>query len=259
LYDALLQDGVQAPVIISGDVHMSQLMRVDCQRTGAPQSSPRALIEMTTSGMTHAWGTLSNPPISEPDLRPTWKLVYESLVARSLLRMLHYLCPWTDLMVSGERTEGLHESGGGEGSKQGLQFSLEKNFGELEFNWEERTVAMRSFGEGSTLTPLLMAKTSMDQLSGKSSMPGSLLSREDFHRENRTQHPALSGEWTCINHRGRDDHISHMVGHLTAGITLTVLVPMPLVLPSILMLFLIRRASRNVQVPTTSKLSSSAY
>jgi hypothetical protein len=244
LFDALLQDGVQAPVLISGDVHMTQLMRKDCQRTGAG-SSPndskvRPLIEMTTSGMTHSWGTLTNAPVTEPDWQPTWKVRYQSLVARNLLRMLHYSCPWTDLMISSSAQESsndgkLNENGGGDETPQGLQFSLEKNFGELEFDWEERTVAMRAFGESPEASPLLMAKASMDQLSGNTYTPGSSLTGEDFLREKSTRHLRIQGEWTCINHRGQDSMLSHVAGHVMAGVTLTVLGTMP----SILMFFLL--------------------
>jgi hypothetical protein len=270
LFDALLQDGVQAPVLISGDVHMTQLMRKDCQRIGGDPSTAtvRPLIEMTTSGMTHSWGTLTNPPLQEPDRQPTWRQQYESLVARNLLRMLHYVCPWTDLMVSpvqssssSEQTsgsDGLYESGGGEGTPQGLQFSLEKNFGELEFDWEERTVTMRAFGEDQDASPLLMAKTSMDQLSGKTFTPGSSLKNEDFVKELDSRHPAARGEWTCINHRGRDNPLSHIAGHITAGITLTVIVPIPLFMPSILMFFLIRRATRRNGGSVSSTLKTIA-
>jgi hypothetical protein len=258
LFDALLQEGVQAPVLISGDVHMTQLMRKDCQRTGGNgnpnDSTVRPLIEMTTSGMTHSWGTLTNPKVTEPDWQPTWKLRYESLVARNLLRMLHYICPWTDLMVSSPvlssdqepSNDGkLYESGGGDETLQGLQFSLEKNFGELEFDWEERTVAMRAFGEDPDASPLLMAKTSMDQLSGNTYMPGSSLTGEDFLRVNRTRHPTIQGEWICINHRGQDNILSHVAGHVIAGVTLTVIFPIPFLMPSILLFYLIRRVTRN--------------
>jgi hypothetical protein len=270
LFDALLQDGVQAPVLISGDVHMTQLMRKDCQRTGGSNpndSKVRPLIEMTTSGMTHSWGTLTNAPVADPHWQPTWKLRYESLVARNLLRMLHYICPWTDLMVSSpllssaqETGNGgnLYESGGGDETPRGLQFSLEKNFGELEFDWEERTVTMRAFGETPDASPLLMAKMSMDQLSGNTFAPGSSLASTDFLRENRTRHPTIQGEWTCINHRGQDNLLSHVAGHVIAGITLTVIVPIPLLMPSILMFFLMRRATRNGAFSRSSTLKTAA-
>lgn len=52
LYDALLQDGVESPVLISGDVHMTELSRKDCiPANGLAIETPRPLVEMTTSGM----------------------------------------------------------------------------------------------------------------------------------------------------------------------------------------------------------------
>ena len=47
LFDAVLQDGVQAPLLVSGDVHMTQLLRKDCARKGEYQTR-RSLVEMTT-------------------------------------------------------------------------------------------------------------------------------------------------------------------------------------------------------------------
>jgi hypothetical protein len=152
----------------------------------------------------------------------------------------------------------LYESGGGDETPQGLQFSLEKNFGELEFDWEERTVTMRAFGETPDASPLLMAKMSMDQLSGNTFAPGSSLASTDFLRENRTRHPTIQGEWTCINHRGQDNLLSHVAGHVIAGIALTVIVPIPLLMPSILMFFLMRRATRNGAFSRSSTLKTAA-
>jgi alkaline phosphatase D len=54
LFDAILQDNVQAPILVSGDVHMTQFMRKDCRKIKEPYSTSRPLIEMTTSGMTHS-------------------------------------------------------------------------------------------------------------------------------------------------------------------------------------------------------------
>jgi hypothetical protein len=103
-----------------------------------------------------------------------------------------------------------------------------------------------------------MAKTSMDQLSGKTHTPGSSLTGEDFLRANRTRHPTIQGEWTCINHRGQDNLLSHVAGHVIAGITLTVIAPIPILLPSILMFFLMRRATRNGTFSPFSPLKTAA-
>ena len=73
LYDTVLSSEVEAPIFVSGDVHMAQFMRKDCFRVGregdvihskddsddrdSDDNLGRPLMEMTTSGLTHSWGT----------------------------------------------------------------------------------------------------------------------------------------------------------------------------------------------------------
>jgi hypothetical protein len=144
-----------------------------------------------------------------------------------LMQALHLLCPWTELMVSTPSNNGLYESGGAENAKTGTQFSLQKNFGELEFDWEERTVTMRAIGEDSS--PLLSGKWSMDQLSGRVTMPGSLLTRKDFDLQRKSD-SVLGNKWTCVNHRGRVSVMEQMLGHVATGFVLT-LAPFPVLVP----------------------------
>lgn len=47
LLDTVLDDNIESPILISGDVHMTQLMRKDCVRKGETIAS-RSVIEMTT-------------------------------------------------------------------------------------------------------------------------------------------------------------------------------------------------------------------
>ena len=56
LYDTILQDGVKAPILLSGDVHMAQFLRKDCIRSSNIHKNGakiQPLIEFTSSGMTH--------------------------------------------------------------------------------------------------------------------------------------------------------------------------------------------------------------
>jgi alkaline phosphatase D len=59
LYQTILQSGVSAPVLVSGDVHMAELLRKDCRQLPIGEGDPatRTLLEVTVSGMTHSWGT----------------------------------------------------------------------------------------------------------------------------------------------------------------------------------------------------------
>jgi hypothetical protein len=66
IFDAMLQEGVDAPILISGDVHMAQIMRKDCKLNSNNYGPSRPLMmEMKTNGMTHSWGmnakTLETP------------------------------------------------------------------------------------------------------------------------------------------------------------------------------------------------------
>jgi hypothetical protein len=47
---------VKAPILVSGDVHMAEYLRRDCKQI-TQLTKMRSLVEVTTSGMTHAWGT----------------------------------------------------------------------------------------------------------------------------------------------------------------------------------------------------------
>jgi hypothetical protein len=166
--------------------------------------------------------------------------------------MLHYLCPWTDVVEASHDASHI-ENGGGEGSTDGLQFSLEQNFGELEFDWEERTVRLRAMGENPDEPPLLMAQISMDQLSGRTSMSSHQLTPQDFLDETITpRHDVYDSDWVCINHRGRDTPMSHMIGHVSSAVILVSLVPLPLLLPAFLILLLIRRWSQKCAMQSCS-------
>lgn len=56
LFDIILHDEVTSPsILVSGDVHMTQLLRDDCRNMKDPSKPRRVMMEMTTSGMTHSW------------------------------------------------------------------------------------------------------------------------------------------------------------------------------------------------------------
>ena len=245
LIDALMQEGVNAPVIISGDVHMTQLMQKDCVRRDDLGAAPRSIVEMTTSGMTHSWGTISSPPLSNPNLPPTWLERYQSFLSASLMHVLHFACPWKDLMISDNSMQNQRRESRGKDQEsiQGLQYSLEKNVGEIEVDWEGRTVTLRSMGEDKHAPPLLTAKFGMDQLSGETPIRNSHLSRRDFEYEAGLKVADSTNEWVCINHRGRDSPLKHSASLLAAGIGMAFISLLPMMLLSALFLplFLLKR------------------
>ena len=267
LFNALLQDGVQAPILISGDVHMTQLARKDCQqvdgRSATRRRQKRSLIEMTTSGMTHSWGTVSSPPLSNPKQRPSFYEWYERFVLSTTMHILHYTSPWTSLLKSEPipMVDGLYPNGGQDGAKVGLQYSLEKNFGELEFDWSQRTVTMRSIGETPSAPPLLSASWSLDQLNGVDPIPGSLLNDQEYliaagSYKKRPATAAVYSEWMCLNHRGDTSFFSQTIGHLSALGGLSIALPIPMLVP-VLIYSLLRRWTTKLS-PTSPRTSSTA-
>ena len=242
LFDAVLQRNVKSPILISGDVHMTQLMRQDCVKVNSNES-PRPLLELTTSGMTHSWGTLTNPPLlSSKSYRPSISERFLHFAAKSLMNSMHATCPWTELLESRPEdvTNGVYANGGAEGSKQGLQFSLEKNFGELEFDWDKRMVNVRSIGEDGK--PLLSASLSMNQLSGREEIVGANANEDDFRIASRTLSAALpDSEWICVNHRGATSPLDHMVGQVHSAARTGTIVASPFVLAMALLFVLFRR------------------
>ena len=242
LYDAVLQDGVSAPILVSGDVHMTQLMREDCRHVRDP-TKRRPLVEMTTSGMTHSWATLTNAPRKDRQYKPTLYERTETLLRGYAMNLMHQVNPWTNLLSSDATLE--PANGGLEGAKQGLQYSLAKNFGELEFDWDERTVTLRTMGEERWGPPLLAARVSMDQLSGKVPIPGSVVDDKDFQSKASRRHPTVANsDWVCIHHRGDVSMGRQMIGHVASAVGLIAVVSVPIVLPAIALGLLLTRTRR---------------
>mmetsp|Transcript_22030 Transcript_22030/g.32545 ORF Transcript_22030/g.32545 Transcript_22030/m.32545 type:complete len:528 (+) Transcript_22030:106-1689(+) len=226
LYELLLQEGLNSPIIISGDVHMAQLMRKDCFRRDDP-SEARSLVEFTTSGLTHSWGTIF---ASSEHIHKSWYAWYVSFFGKTFMGFLHLdgICPWTELIEAKGNcnNSNLHENGGAERSKSGKQYSLELNFGELDFDWEKRVVQARAFGMRGTDRPLLSASWSFDQLSGQEDMPRGGVTMD--HILNAS--PQITDKWVCINHNGPTNSAHYTLILFLSSILLIFLVLLPYLL-----------------------------
>mmetsp|Transcript_25951 Transcript_25951/g.29673 ORF Transcript_25951/g.29673 Transcript_25951/m.29673 type:complete len:535 (-) Transcript_25951:2-1606(-) len=205
LYDAILNDNVKAPIIASGDVHMAQFMRKDCIRketSGNADSTFRPLIEFTSSGMTHSWAT--NFASSEK-FHKTWRYYPMHIISKSLMTLVHMVFPMPELMVSNGKCDNMNNrcvNGGAENAKDGRQFSLEQNFGEFEFDFEQGVVTMRAIGKDSNAPPMLSATFSFDQLSGKTAMPGSVANNEKISQNlPLLDGNKVDGEYICVNYK----------------------------------------------------------
>ena len=216
---------------------------------------------MTTSGMTHSWGTLAIPLASmssngESLHRHSYFDLYRSYISKLMLHLLHYTCPWTDIIaipasnkVDDEPTTT---------PKTGLQYSLEQNFGEMEIDFRQERIHLRTIGTNAQ--PLLQVQYSFDELSfGRETMSPPppqtppRLSMKDYQNEVRNN-PQLYGnisqddpnQWVCINHRGRDTTLPLVTGYMTSIAVLTILAPLPILVPSTLCILLVTRCWRRL-------------
>jgi len=219
LYDAILQDNVQAPILVSGDVHMAQFLRKDCMRTNDKSRRMRPLVEMTTSGMTHSWGTCFG---CSSRLHTTWKYYPCHLFSRSLMTFAHFIFPMPDLMNSyNNKNVGLYEHGGAESAKQGKQYALQLNFGEFEFDWEAKVATMRVIGKESGMPPMLSASFSFDQLSGREPIPGKNqfdVTLSQYNGKRVLDGNVAIGEFICINHQSNPHPIQLNIGFTCVGV-----------------------------------------
>lgn len=137
------------PFLISGDVHMANLMRKDCyhhqqhtsmensnnnnqpnlHHTHQPTTEVQSILELTTSGMTHSWGTCFSAQKRFHDKSNNyWLSTMAYFASRNIMQLSHYIIPMPDL----------------------LKYSLELNFAEMEFDWDEQRVVVKVFGIDTT-------------------------------------------------------------------------------------------------------------
>lgn len=206
LYDTVLNSGVKSPLFVSGDVHMAQMLRKDCicyEEVMNNHVSPtiRPLVEVTTSGLTHSWGTTFS---SQPKNHRWPRKLYTYFISPTFMTIAHYLVPWRDLVIlSGAEVE-KNKQNGQSGGKIGKQYELGLNFGEFEFdfgeNGREGAVTARIFGKEAHQAPLLEMRWTFDQLSGNTYMPGMTASHEDFVM--MMQQKSDDSQWICVPYRG---------------------------------------------------------
>lgn len=200
LYDLLLEQDVPS-ILVSGDVHMAELMRKDCRKGDQVKS----LLEVTTSGMTHAWGTRF---CSRPTSNFLCRYSYANWVLKQSMHFAHYINPLNDIIISDQ----------GE-----MQYSLELNFAEYDFDWEKNAVVVRILGEDGI--ELLKAEWSLDDL--KHGLPGSQVQEKDYQAVDKTYKDLgiPTTKWTCVNYRG----VAHPY-HRPLALTLTFLMPTTMIL-----------------------------
>ncbi|KAL3781933.1 hypothetical protein HJC23_011438 [Cyclotella cryptica] len=291
LYDTVLNSGVNSPLFVSGDVHMSQILRKDCVRrevlTKGDMSEVhhtpklRPLIEVTTSGMTHSWGTSFS---SQPKHHqwPLWP--YSYFISRTFMTVAHYVLPWRDLVIRNRQDVEREERDGpikSRGGKIGKQFELGLNFGEFDFDFGENSnvcrlpdhdgchsddqilrggaVTVRIFGKETNQPPKLEMKWTFDELSGKTPLPGISASYpEDFTTvanqlpESQSSQSNQPAEWVCLPYRGVP-HIAHVyIGNIVMFVVFCLLFFLPHIVVVVFFLVVRRRLLLRKQSQTTT-------
>ena len=250
LYQQLLQKHVNAPMVVSGDVHHAQMLRRDCRfienARASPIEQPRMLLEVTTSGMTHSWG-------SEFCARPhqlfLCRMAHSKWAASKAMELAQWIngaFVWTELIDLSGAELASHKTD--EGGKSGMQFSLARNFAEFDFDWTEQFVTVRILGKEVHGPPLLSSRWSFDSLSGGAKHFSPLIvddklfvdSYNNLHHQGSFD-STQGGQWICMNYRGLPSPMFRVV-----GVALPVLFGLsvsffPFVIPVIVISWLFRR------------------
>ena len=208
---------------------MAQILRKDCVKSAdidaaddgrpntdakadiAARTTTRPLMEITTSGMTHSWGTSFSSQIKNHRL-PRWPYAY--FVSWTFMTICHLVCPWWDIVVRTPNDSDDAAAGVGAGS-MGLQYHLGPNFAEFEFDFDddharEGALTVRIFGPEVNGPPKLQMKYTFDELSSTSTLPSMMAKMpQDFLTvQRRTNSNTRRGShveevgWTFVPHRG---------------------------------------------------------
>jgi hypothetical protein len=240
MYQAALKAGVQAPIFVSGDVHMAELLRKDCRQAHSSHTNEttRSLLEVTTSGMTHSWGTHI---CARPDSSIACRTPYIDKSLAAGMHLAHINHAWTDVVDIGKERH--------EGAKSRYQYSLELNFGEFEFDWEQRQVIIRILGKDMEATPYLSTRWDFDALSGKTKLEETgKIQAQDYDNiwQQVSTHGAKQSDWICVNYRGSASVPLKVFGVMSPVGFACFWMSLPIVAPLVLMYILMRPRSKKV-------------
>jgi hypothetical protein len=209
LYQTILQSGVSAPVLVSGDVHMAEKLRKDCrkhsQRGNDDFGPARLLLEVTTSGLTHSWG--SGSLCARPASAVTCRMPHFQRSLTAGMHLAHINHAWTDV-VDVKRP---HEAA----AKRRYQYTLKRNFGEFEFDWEKQRLIIRIFGEKKGV-PLLSTAWDFELLSNSTNETTVPMSHYAAEYQELVYHGvAAENDWICVAYGGRPSFLLKFFGFVS--------------------------------------------
>ncbi|KAL3934401.1 MAG: hypothetical protein SGBAC_009875 [Bacillariaceae sp.] len=224
LYQALLQPNVRAPVMVTGDVHHAQLLRKDCGQKGS--NILRPLYEVTTSGMTHAWGSVDTSTCGRVRLGRLCNVTYMNHAKRFVLHFAHQVFPWNELIVDDD-------------TKQ-KQYTLNLNVAEFEFDWEDEKILIRILGhKGQTI---LQQRWPFQNLY---SIDKTMVAGRDFrslsHRLQRQATARDEKDWICVHYTGTPSPLSFAMATIATASLVSILLTGPFLIPLLLLWLLISK------------------
>ena len=181
---------------------------------------------------THSWcsNTCARPHLGMI-CRNRW--IQQALCAG--MHFAHSTPSWTDVIryrATTNRTSISATPSSKEHLKYGLQYVLERNFGEMEFDWENRQVIVRVFGD--TGKEYIHTTWPFDLLSGTNQTeptPTGHLQISDYERtyQDLFRHNASQpDDWICLNHRGVSSFGMKLFGVLSPICFILFLVTLPI-------------------------------
>lgn len=224
---------------------MFQLSRQDCRKVTEKSgrfhvdAQYRPLLEVTTSGLTHSWGSTSCA-------RPKESFICTSPYFQRAFRMAAHLAhqsgAWTELVhIDCKEAQ--------EGQPCGLQYSILLNFAEFEFDWNERHVTLRILGKDPNSSPFSSTTWNFTYLTALHHDDNqSVLTSADYLE--KYQSPVLegfvqSGDWICINYRGPTTLAMKIYGVTGPCLILFSAILFPFVLPLVIIFAFMKMKGKN--------------
>ena len=178
------------------------------------------------------------------------------------MHFAHHTTSWTDIVyyrATTSTTASTTPSQSNHHLKHGLQYVLERNFGEMEFDWEHRQVLVRVFGH--TGTEFIHTVWPFDVLSGidhptERKPTCGRLRITDYERAYQSlarHNVSQPDDWICLNYRGVSSFGMKLFGVLSPVGVVIFLISLPFNLVLLVVWMMWRHRKRQYHVRTKLK------
>ena len=198
--------------------------------------------------MTHSLGTKVSSYCGRPNKSRLCTFYPFQMLVRAVMTFAHHVSPWTALLRSkGDDISIQSDALRRQSKKAKLQYSLDRNIAEFEFDWTERLVTVRIMGDEGQI--LLRDDWTFDLLTAEAN---TTLSDQSFdiaqHRLESSLKMNLSkihGDYICVNYRGNINRIHFAFSAFSTFAVFTIIGMCPPLLCFFAFLKAIRRYSQS--------------